>query len=670
MLMKSIYFLGLNMIRFVPYAYGLLRNYVLLYEKISKNYIWEEPFYIIEPVEILVEKIVSPDFLFLSCYVWNHNHQMQIAKKIKEKYPECKVVCGGPHIPERSEFYFSIYPFADVLVHGEGEIPVKNLLLEYLEENLDLKKVNGISFNINSKAIKTSISEKLPKNLPVPSPYLNGLFDSFFNKDDKNKIGLWETNRGCPFSCCFCDWGVRTKNKIRHHSMDRILQEIQYFGLKKIEDIYITDANFGLFKRDLIIARHLVECKKIHGYPKRIRIQFAKKFNSTVFEISKLLFENNMLWGTTLSMQSVDVDVLEAIKRPLVGIENYKKAKQKYKEFNIPTYTELIIGLPLETKQSFMEGICTLFNIGMHDDFRIFELVLLPNAPLFQDYMRKKYGLKTKMKPVRRNDPGCEKEYVELVFGSNTMPFEDWEYCFVFSETVQTLHNGGYTRFIAQYLNSNNILSYYNFYNNFLLYMLSSDSVSSKAFSRVKKLINDFYNDPDMPQINRVLTQPDMAEFLATYNPQRKGWQLWTYIWLWVSKNREDFYSQLLNFLETKGIVLDETIKDLVLYQKQIMLTLKYDPESGKHVQYKYNWFDYFYNDQILQKKTVLLKYTDKCMGASFQYELEKNNKKKFINAAIGYSYPYSKFRHFFHQFEKTQKINENLGAENFVPVK
>ena len=658
--MKSIYFLCLNMIRFVPYAYGFLQNYARLDEKISKNYTWEEPFCILEPVKMIVEKIHDPDFLFLSCYVWNHNQQMEIAKRVKKKYPECKVICGGPHIPDLSDSYFSQYPFADVLVHGEGEIPVRNLLLEYIEKTPDLNKVKGISFNVGSKAVKTGVSGKLSKDLPVPSPYLNGLFDSFFNKDSTNKIGLWETNRGCPFSCCFCDWGVRTTNKIRLHSMQRISQEIEWFGQNKIEDIYITDANFGLLERDLEIAELLVACKKKYDFPKRIRIQFAKKFNTIVFEISRLLFENQMLWGTTLSMQSVDLNVLKAIKRPHVGIDNYKKAKEKYKAYNIPTYTELILGLPLETKKSFMEGICTLFDIGMHDDFRMFELVLLPNAPLFQDDMRKEYGLHTKMKPVRKNDPGCEKEYVELVFGTSTMPVEDWEYCFVFSETAQALHNGGYTRFVARYLKENNILSYYDFYNNFLKYMLHSDSESSKAFNRVKKLINAFYNDPDMPQINRVLTQPDMAGFLGTFNPKRKGWQLWTYIWLWISMNTDGFYMELFNFIKDQGVIMNETIEDLMQYQKEIMLALDYDPLSGKEVHYKFNWFDYFYNDQILKKEPTILKYNDKRMGASYQYGLEKNDKKKFITAAIGFSYPYSKFRHFFHQFEKTEIIKVN----------
>jgi putative methyltransferase len=640
------------MIQFVPYAYGFLRSYAEQNQVIKENYTWKEPFCRVEPINTLVGKIIDPDLLFLSCYVWNFNQQMEIAKRVRQLFPACRVVCGGPHIPNDSTGFFEQFPMINILVHGEGEIPVSNLLLELLNDRPDLSKIRGITYlDTSQAAVQTKESEKLPKNLPVPSPYLTGLFTPFFTSEDKaNKIALWETNRGCPFSCCFCDWGVRTVNKVRQHHMDRVKEEIQYFGTHKIEDIYISDSNFGLFERDLEIAQGLVACKEKFGYPKRVRIQFAKKSNNTVLEISRLLFENNMLWGTTLSMQSVDMNVLEAIKRPRVSIDSYKAAKKKYKEYNIPTYTELILGLPRETKESFIKGICTLFDIDMHDDFRTFELVLLPNAPLAQPGMREKYGLLTRFKPMRLADGGCKTEYLELVFGTNTMSEQDWEDCFVFSEMAQALHNGGYTRFLSIYLSKTNTLSYLEFYSNFFTWMMGVDELAFAAFSRIKRLIHDFYEDPAMPQINRALTQPDMAQFLASFNPDRKGWQLWIYIWLWISEHKKEFYLLVTQFLKDQGNDITPELTDLIKYQEEIMLSLDYDPGTGKVVSYDYNWDDYFMKAHPLKKELVHLHYHDTHMGASFQYDLEKNNQKKFVTAAIGFSYPYSKFRHFFHQ--------------------
>ena len=66
--MKTIYFLSLNMIQFAPYAYGFLRSFAELSPAIRDNYAWKEPFYRVEPVTALAEKITRPDFLFMSCY--------------------------------------------------------------------------------------------------------------------------------------------------------------------------------------------------------------------------------------------------------------------------------------------------------------------------------------------------------------------------------------------------------------------------------------------------------------------------------------------------------------------------------------------------------------------------------------------------------------------------
>jgi len=644
------------MIQFVPYAYGFLRSYAEQDTLIDSNYSWKEPFCKIQAVETIAEEIIDPDILCVSCYVWNHNQQTKIVKVVKEKYPNCKVICGGAHIPDSSESYFFEHPYVDVLVHGEGEIPLKNLLIEFLNNAPDLNNIHGISFNEDNKSIKTPSSTKLPKDLPIPSPYLNGFFDDFLSDGNPNKIGLWETNRGCPYSCSFCDWGVRTLNKMRLHDFDKIIQEIEYISTHKIEDIYITDCNFGIFKRDLDIVQMLVDAKKKYGYPRRIRIQFAKKSNDTVFEISKLLHNNEMLWGTTLSMQSLDMNVLRAVDRQYIGINNYKELKERYTEEGIPTYTELILGLPKETRESFINGICTLLDSGMHDDIRFYELVLLPNAPISQRLLREKYGIKTKFKPLRIVDQNCEREYVEIVFETNTMPYDDWAYCFLFAETIQALHNGGYTRFLAKYLNDNNVLSYKNFYNNLLEFTLKTDVESFKSFKRIKRLINDFYDDPDIPQIHRILTQPDMIGFLNSYNPNRKGWQLWTYIWVSISEQIEDFYRNLLVFLNQQGVRSDKKVIDLIQYQQDIMITLGYDPKLGKTVAYKFNWFEYFFRNEALREESSTLHYTDTHMGTTHRYELGKNDKKKFLSAAIGFSYPYSKFRHFFHQPDMTER--------------
>lgn len=638
------------MIRFVPYAYGFLRSYAQQDDRIARHYTWNEPFCHMASAGTITDRIIDPYMLCASCYVWNHNQHVEITARVKKQYPDCLVVMGGPHIPNASETYFKTHPHVDILVHGEGEITFHRLLSELLETSPDLKNVPGISFNVKGLAVKTDPGLKLAKHLPVPSPYLSGLFDSLLDDDTKNVFALLESNRGCPFSCSFCDWGVRTMNTVRHHDMERIRLEIQFLAKKGIEDIYVTDSNFGLFRRDLDIAEGFVENKKKYGFPKRIRIQFAKKTNARVLAISKLLHEHDMLWGTTLSLQSVNTNVIEAVGRPRIDLQAYREVSETYSKQNIPTYTELILGLPLETKESFIRGICRLFDMGMHDDFRVFELALLPNAPLAQPSQRKAYRLHTKEKAIRKAAPGCATEFVEVVFGTRTMSHDEWADCLLFAETTQALHNGGYTRFVAIFLKAVHQLSFFDFYTGFLDFILTRDVKSSRGFLRVQKLIHDYYERPPIPQVNKIFTQPDMMAFLTRYNPDRKGWPLWSYLWLWILETLDSFYTCLRRYIESLGMVVDDRMNDLIQYQRELMLTPDYNPQSGKQVRYAHDWHDYFFNNKPLRRQRVAYHYHDQRMGTSFRYDLVKNNRKKFVTAAIGYSYPYSKFKHFFHQ--------------------
>jgi hypothetical protein len=289
----------------------------------------------------------------------------------------------------------------------------------------------------------------------------------------------------------------------------------------------------------------------------------------------------------------------------------------------------------------------------------VYELVLLPNSPLSKKSERKKYGLITQFRPIRLTEDGVEREFVEIVFGTKMMPFKDWAYCLLFGETIQALHNGGYTRFLATFLSKTQRLSYREFYESLLNFILTRNGYHSNPFKRIKKLIEDYYHNPEMPQISRILTQPDMMAFLNQYNPDRKGWQLWTYIWMKLSESSDEFYGIVSDFLKSQGIGLDKVMEDLMRFQSEIMLSPYYDPEQGKTGTYKHNWLDYFFNKMRLQNKSYTIRYTDTHMGASHRYELAKNDHKKFVNAALGLSFPYSKFRHFFHQPDKAEVLHE-----------
>ncbi|HTL37126.1 MAG TPA: cobalamin-dependent protein, partial [Kofleriaceae bacterium] len=322
---KRIYFTGFShpALDYLPLTWGLLRAHAEQHEVVRASYVFERPMFRREAPDVLLSRIREPFMLAVSCYVWNFQHTIALCRAVKEAHPECIIVAGGPDVPERPQGYFERHPYFDVLVHGEGEIPFTQLLLQYLEETPDLRKVPGITFNEGGREVTNEPSPKLPKEIDVPSPFLQGYFDDCLD-EARMKSGelnvLWETNRGCPYGCTFCDWGSATMNKLRQFPIERLRGEIEWFSKHRVDLLNLADANFGLIERDLELTRTLVAAKAATGYPAQFRTNFAKNSNERVFEISRLLHDAQMFTGTTLSMQSTSAPVLAAIKRQSIGI--------------------------------------------------------------------------------------------------------------------------------------------------------------------------------------------------------------------------------------------------------------------------------------------------------------------------------------------------------------
>ena len=105
---------------------------------------------------------------------------------------------------------------------------------EYSENGSDInyEEVPNISWIDKNQAYQNN------KNLPrlrdfenVPSPYLTGVFDELIKENPKERwLASWETNRGCPFSCAFCDWGSATASKVSRMHLDRIYKELDWFS--------------------------------------------------------------------------------------------------------------------------------------------------------------------------------------------------------------------------------------------------------------------------------------------------------------------------------------------------------------------------------------------------------------------------------------------------------
>lgn len=417
---------------YFPYSIGILQAYAQKHLKNPPQYEFGLPIYCRIPVEEAVQKLLGNHVIFFSTYVWNIRISLQIAEKIKLAQPNTIIVFGGPQVPNRVEEFLRKNSFIDIASHGEGE----QTIVEILEKGIfgDWEKVESISFiDKNGKLIQNPLRERLKDLSVIPSPYLEGVFEPLIKAYPReNWIVMWETNRGCPFSCTFCDWGSATASKVFTFDMNRIYREIDWFADHNIEFIFCADANFGILPRDLDIAQYAAESKRKRGFPRALSVQNTKNATERAYMVQKTLADSGLNKGVTISFQSVDPETLKSIKRANISTGSFQELQKRFTRDRIETYSDMILGLPGETYDSFADGTSKIIENGQHNRIQFNNLSILPNAEMGDPEYQKKYGMEiieSKVVNIHGSLAEAKDEIFEmqaLVVSTNTMPRPDW----------------------------------------------------------------------------------------------------------------------------------------------------------------------------------------------------------------------------------------------------
>ena len=155
---NKVYFIQVNVtysdyIAYLPYAAGCIAAYAWNDSEIKESYELADILYMRLKVEESLEKIKNPAVVAFSCYIWNMEYNLLLARLVKEKYPECLIVFGGHNVPDDTSL-LEKHPFIDVLMHSEGEEPF-TLLLKALKSGASFNEVPDISFRENGEPVMT-----------------------------------------------------------------------------------------------------------------------------------------------------------------------------------------------------------------------------------------------------------------------------------------------------------------------------------------------------------------------------------------------------------------------------------------------------------------------------------------------------------------------------------
>lgn len=600
---------------YLPYSVGTIAAYSWQFEEIRSRYHLGEFIFIQEDIQQVIEGLDNPFLVGFSCYMWNTDYNLSLAREIKKKWPECITVFGGPDIPEDFE-YLKKYDFIDIISSGEGEVVFKELLLA-LDSGAPLESINNILFRTDNGFYES------PKALPgdisnFPSPYTSGIFDGIINNPKYKDLQfdvVFETNRGCPHSCVFCYWG-RCKSKFRTFSMEKVKAEIDWFSEHRIAFCFCADANFGMLERDEEITDYIIEKKALSGYPVKLESFAAKDKTDRVFDINCKLAKAELNNGVSVACQSLSPEVLKNIGRKNMSLDELAKTLHKYSKANVTTYTDLMLGLPGDTYESYCRSLLGVIEAGQHNIINILPFEMLPNTTMYTPEFIEKYSVKTvKSKLCLNRCKLSESDSLgsrsEVIVETNTMSRSDWRNAFRISALVQGYHCFGLLTYISVYLRREKNVSYYDFYTSLYDWSEKNNTFIKSVTDRVCRSLDSFLEGKG----NLGFYDKELGDIY---------WQFQEGQFLFSALDIDRFYSEIREF--SKRFEPDENeFEDLLRYQQEMIVT---PHTEERNVGFKYNWRKYFEDicDTTVrapEKDGFTLHFTEKTFASTFDYAVQ-----------------------------------------------
>ena len=318
--------------------------------------------------ETLKEKI--PDVIGFSIVHANRWGGIDIAKIAKQILPEVKIVFGGIGTTFLWKHLLKHFKEIDFAVLGEGEYSFLNLI-QCIEkgDHEGAEKVKGISYRKDGQVIKTNNAEAVHDldQLPMPSKYF--------------EFQHLSSSRGCPSNCTFCGspqfWGRR----VRFHSPDYFVEQIEHLYRKGIKFFYFSDDTFTM-RADRVIQI----CKKI----------IERNLKITWFAISRVnhVNEEMLYWMRKAGCIQISYGVesgSEKIRAALnknIKTDDIKRAFAMTISYGILARAYFIYGSPGESGKTIQETIELIHEIKpMSAIFYILDI--FPGTALYEDFQRR-----------------------------------------------------------------------------------------------------------------------------------------------------------------------------------------------------------------------------------------------------------------------------------------
>lgn len=387
-----------------------LQKYALEKKKIKDDILIKE--YTINQFEHDILRDIyreKADLVVFSCYIWNIEYVLHIARELKTVAGSTRIWAGGPEISYDGKEVLRKYPFIDLIMCGEGEETFSRLLL-----GEEISQIPGIVYRKNGNTNNTCLKDKnvdiidlyhqkeemdktqYTEIIENPQGKCMNMDELPFVYDDlhkfEHKILYYETSRGCPFSCSYCLSSI--DKTVRFRSLSLVKKELDFFLENKVKQVKFVDRTFN--------------CKKKHAM--EIWTYLKDHDNGITnfhFEVSADLFDEEELAllatlrpgliQLEIGVQSTNPKTIEAIRRKM-DLEKLERNVMRIHEMkNMHQHLDLIAGLPYEDYETFKKSFDDIYRMKPQQ-LQLGFLKVLKGSYMHE--MAKDYGLVYQSRPV------------------------------------------------------------------------------------------------------------------------------------------------------------------------------------------------------------------------------------------------------------------------------
>ncbi len=319
--------------------------------------------------------IFKPDIVGLTCSTFNRAYVRDVIYQIRKQRPDVMIVVGGVHASFCYEQVLQQYG-ADVVVIGEGEFALKRLC-KVMEENGSLGSVKGIAYKSGSEVIVNPHLDPVATLDDLPMP------DYTYAKSfmERSSMGFIITSRGCPVRCTFCSTSSYWGQKVRTHSISRVVDEMEMLILQYgVTKIFFHDDTFNLG-----IERVKAICKEI--LDRKIKTEWA--CSCRVAPVSDEMIAHmveagcrHICWG----IESGSQEMLSKINKK-ISLNQIRLAYDLSKKYSsvLSTGAYTMVGNPGESSKTVQATVNFLNTIPITDRPSTSILYVLPGTLLYED---------------------------------------------------------------------------------------------------------------------------------------------------------------------------------------------------------------------------------------------------------------------------------------------